>query len=184
MPDRAALIYLYCRASNGDGERPVLQFGGGTAAGDTLSTTDLLGRPYLADEPLIFANACTTSAADPYVANLLEQNLFRRGCRSYIGTETKVPIQFASRFATVFFEFFNRRIDPKPMAVGEALAQTRLFLFSEYANIGVLVSCSATRFLGNGAVFYQEIDGIEFWVSARARRINLLASRFWTGLMF
>ena len=138
VPDRAALIYLYCRASIGDGERPVLQFGGGTAAGDTLSTTDLLGRPYLADEPLIFANACTTSAADPYVANLLEQNLFRRGCRSYIGTETKVPIQFASRFATVFFEFFNRRIDPKPMAVGEALAQTRLFLFSEYANIGGL----------------------------------------------
>jgi hypothetical protein len=133
-----SVIYLYCQASVGDGDRPVLRFGSTTSAADIVATADLLGHRRFLDEPLVFANACTTSAGDPYVANLLEQNLFRRGCRSYVGTETKVPIQFASRFATVFFEFFNRRIDSEPMAVGEAIAQTRLFLLKEYANIGGL----------------------------------------------
>ena len=140
------VIYLYCQASVGDGERPVLRFGSTTAVADVLPTVDLLGHRRLVDEPLVFANACATSASYPYVANLLEQNLFRRGCRSYIGTETKVPIQMASRFATVFFEFFNRRVDPKPMAVGEAVAQSRLFLFKEYANIGGLLYAQLNQY--------------------------------------
>jgi len=42
----------------------------------------------------------------------------------------------ASRFAEIFFHFFYRKADQAPMAAGEALAQTRLFLLTEYANIG------------------------------------------------
>ena len=130
------VIYFFCQAAVGDGNQPVLRFGATSGPADVLQTTDLLGVKPLVDQPLIFANACTTSASDPYVANLLEQSLFRRGCRGFLGTETKVPIQLASRFATIFFNFFYRHIDPEPMAAGEALAQTRLFLLSEYANIG------------------------------------------------
>jgi len=102
-----------------------------------LETTDLLGvAEELRDGPLVFANACTTSAADPYITNLLQQNLFRRGCRGFLGTETKVPIELASRFAMIFFYFFYRQADSRPMAAGEALAQTRLFLLTDYGNIG------------------------------------------------
>jgi hypothetical protein len=45
----------------------------------------------------------------------------------------------ASRFASVFFHFFFRRIDPHPMAAGEAVSQTRLFLWSHYRNLGGLL---------------------------------------------
>lgn len=131
-----SVLYFFCQAAVGDGNKPVLQFGPTSGITDVLQTTDLLTGKSLLDQPLVFANACTTSFADPYIANLLQQSLFRRGCRGFLGTETKVPIQLASRFAVTFFNFFYRKVDPAPMAAGEALAQTRLFLLTEYANIG------------------------------------------------
>lgn len=131
-----SVIYFFCHAAVGDGDTPILRFGPTNGPTDVLETTDLTTGKDLVDKPLIFANACTTSSADPYVANLLQQDLFRRGCRGFLGTETRVPIQLASRFAEIFFHFFYRKVDPAPMAAGEALAQTRLFLLTEYANIG------------------------------------------------
>lgn len=131
-----SVVYFFCQAAVGYGHRPVLQFGPTSGLADVLQTTDLLAGRTLVDQPLVFANACTTSSADPYIANLLQQSLFRRGCRGFLGTETKVPIQLASRLAVIFFKFFYRSVDPAPMAAGEALAQTRLFLLTEYANIG------------------------------------------------
>lgn len=131
-----SVLYFFCQAAVGDGHTPVLQFGPTSGVSDVLQTTDLLTGKTLIDQPFVFANACTTSSADPYVANLLQQSLFRRGCRGFLGTETKVPIQLASRFAITFFNFFYRKIDAAPMAAGEALAQARLFLLTEYANIG------------------------------------------------
>jgi hypothetical protein len=130
------IMYFFCHAAVGNGNQPVLRFGPTSAQTDVLQTTDLLGGKPLPGQPFIFANACTTSAADPYIANSLEMSLFRRGCRGFLGTETKVPIRLASRLATVFFSFFYRHVDKAPMAAGEALAQTRQFLFNEYANIG------------------------------------------------
>lgn len=131
-----SVLYFFCQAAVGDGNKPILQFGPTSGLTDVLQTTDLLTGKDLDDRPLVFANACTTSSADPYVANLHQQELFQRGCRGFLGTETKVPIQLASRFADIFFHFFYRKASPAPMAAGEALAQTRLFLLAEYANIG------------------------------------------------
>jgi hypothetical protein len=131
-----SVIYLFCQASAGDGNKPVLRFGPTSAAADALGTADLLMRKPLVDQPLVFANACTTSAADPYVANILVKGFFDRGCRGFLGTETKVPIRLASRFATIFFGFFYPGAGSAPIAAGEALAQTRLFLLSAYRNIG------------------------------------------------
>lgn len=149
-----SVIYFFCQAANGAGNKPVLRFGPTSGSTDVLQTTDLLSGKLLHDQPLVFANACSTSAADPYVANLLEKNFFRRGCRGFLGTETKVPIQLASRFATIFFYFFYRRIDPAPMAAGEALAQTRLFLLTEYANIG--------------GIFYTYLNQYELYMASAA----------------
>jgi hypothetical protein len=132
-----ALIYFFCHCSVGDGNNPVLRFGPTSAASDVLGRTDL-GLAPLADRPLVFANACSSSTADPYMANELEAAFFRRGCRAYLGTETRVPIRFASRFAQVFFNFFYRKVDAEPMAAGEAVAQTRLWLWTKYRNIGGL----------------------------------------------
>jgi CHAT domain len=136
-PSPVNLLYLFCHCSVGEGNDPVLRFGGSIQPDDVVRRTEF-GAAQLADRPLVFANACTTSSADPYVANELQDGFFARGCRAYIGTETKVPIVLASRFATIFFHYLYRRIDPDPMAAGEAMAQTRLFLWTNYLNIGGL----------------------------------------------
>ena len=131
------LLYLYCRCSPGDGTRPVLSFADTSQDADMLSDIDLGHRP-LVDRPLVFANACATAAADVYLANQLESTFFDRGCRGYLGTETYVPVRLASRFASTFFHYFYRLVDPAPMAAGEAVTQARLFLWSQYRNIGGL----------------------------------------------
>jgi CHAT domain len=136
-PPPVALMYFYCHCSVGDGSQPVLRFGNTSQAQDTLRDSEL-SQKNLSDAPLVFANACTTAASDPHLTNLLEDAFFRRGVRAFIGTETKVPIQLASRFAWLFFQFFFRKVDADPMAAGEALTQARMFLWTQYRNIGGL----------------------------------------------
>ena len=135
-PSPVGVLYLYCESNFGARrDDPVLAFADPAGTTAALSRTDLGLKP-LRDRPLVFANACTTSAGDPYVANDLEQRFFQRGCRAFLGTETLVPIQLASRFARIFFHFFYRKADPAPMAAGEAVAQARRFLWHNYLNIG------------------------------------------------
>ncbi|MHC5832696.1 MAG: hypothetical protein ACYT04_96135, partial [Nostoc sp.] len=88
------------------------------------------------ERPLVFANACTTLASSPHMANNLETTFFKRGCAAYLGTESEVPIVLASRFAILFFHFFYRTANPKKVVAGEAVVQTRLFLWQHYKNIG------------------------------------------------
>ena len=68
----------------------------------------------------------------------LEKRFFQRGVRAFIGTETKVPIRLASKFAWLYFQFFFRLVDRDPMAAGEALTQTRMFLWTQFKNVGGL----------------------------------------------
>jgi hypothetical protein len=136
-PPPVSVLYLFCQCNVGDGNDPVLRFGGTSQATDIVRRTEF-GTKLLTSRPLVFANACTTAAGDPYFANELEDIFFDRGCRAYLGTEAKVPIRLASRFASIFFHFFYRRADRAPMAAGEAAAQTRLFLWTHYRNVGGL----------------------------------------------
>jgi hypothetical protein len=136
-PLPVAVLYLFCQCNVGEGNDPVLRFGSTSQPGDVLRRTEF-GTKFLKSQPLAFANACTTAAGDPYLANELEDIFFDRGCRAYLGTETKIPIRLASRFASMFFHFFYRRADPAPIAAGEAVAQARLFLWTHYRNIGGL----------------------------------------------
>lgn len=134
-PAPVGVLYFFCECKVGEGNDPVLSFGG--SAADQLRRTEL-GLADFETRPLVFANACSTAAADPLRASELEAGFFDRGCRAFLGTEVKVPIALASRFATVFFELFERRLDPDPVAAGEALAQTRLFFWTRYRNLGGL----------------------------------------------
>jgi hypothetical protein len=138
-PAPVGVLYFYCHCSVGNGAQPVLRFGNTAKAPDTLSRTDISQRN-LPDGPLVFANACTTSQADPHMTSELEQRFFGRGVRAFIGTETKVPTRLASKFAWLYFQFLYRRADPesKPMAAGEALTQARIFLWTQYKNVGGL----------------------------------------------
>jgi len=159
-PNPMNVLYLFCHCAVGEGNEPVLRFGASVQLTDTLERIDLGGQ-YLVDRPLVFANACTTSAADPYIANELETLFFERGCRAYLGTESKVPIQLASRFARIFFHFFYRQADPAPMAAGEAVVQTRRLLWNHYRNIGGL--------------FYTYINQYELFMAQDAELIALRA---------
>jgi hypothetical protein len=136
-PGPMPVLYLFCTCTVGAGSDPVLRFADSARADDSITTSDLpIG--LLVDRPFVFANACTTLSADAYYANELAQSFLDRGCRAFLGTETKVPIRMASRFATTFFKFFYRQLDPAPMAAGEAVAQSRLFFWTAYRNIGGL----------------------------------------------
>jgi hypothetical protein len=135
-PTPTSVLYLFCQCG-GQPNNPMLRFGSTNDPANVVLQMDF-GTSPLADRPLVFANACTTLANDPYMASDLEEAFFNRGCRAYIGTETKVPIVFGSRFADIFFRFFYRLLDSAPMAAGEAVTQTRLFLWTHYRNIGGL----------------------------------------------
>ena len=132
-----AVLYLYCTCAVGRGNEPVLRFGATSDTVDVIRQPEL-GAGELVDRPLVFANACTTLAADPYFTNELAMTFFDRGCRAFLGTEARVPIQLASRFAYLFFQFFTRQVAPEPVAAGEAVSQARLFLWRYYRNVGGL----------------------------------------------
>ncbi|MBM3740788.1 MAG: CHAT domain-containing protein, partial [Acidobacteria bacterium] len=144
-PSPVGVLYLYCHCSVKDGSEPQLQFGESAQASDVVDAGEIYtGR--LEASPLVFANACTTASADPQGSSELEQRFFARGIRAFIGTETKVPVKLASHFAWLFFQFFLRRVDPKPMPAGEALAQARMFLWTQYRNPGGLFYCLVNQY--------------------------------------
>jgi CHAT domain len=145
QPDPAGILYFYCHCSVKDGSDPVLQFGETSKTPDVVEASDIYqGR--LDTGPLVFANACTSAASDPQGTSELESRFFSRDIRAFVGTETKVPVALASRFAWLFFQFFLRKADPKPMPAGEALAQARLFLWSQYRNPGGLFYCLVNQY--------------------------------------
>lgn len=147
QPDPAGILYLYCHCSGKDGVNPVLQFGESPGVADTIRVADLhQGR--LTSSPLIFANACGTAVSDPFATNELEAAFFARDARAFVGTEARVPVKLASIFAWLFFQFFLRHADPdhEPMPAGEALAQARLFLWTQYRNLGGLFYCLVNRY--------------------------------------
>ncbi|HEY0038645.1 MAG TPA: hypothetical protein VGB66_18240, partial [Longimicrobium sp.] len=136
-PGPIRLLYFYCQCKAEQGNDPELRFANNTQPDNVVRRPDL-GTADLAEKPLVFANACTTSAADPFMSNELEAGFFRRKARAYLGTESKVPITLASRFAAVFFHYFDRHASDSPMAAGEAVHQARQFLWRHYRNVGGL----------------------------------------------
>jgi hypothetical protein len=131
--------YLFCHYSLNAKNVPVLRFGTDSDNPDDILDETELGTTEFRTHPLVFANACMTGAAGVHAVNELEKAFFDRGCRAFIGTESKVPVQMASRFAAAFFWFFLRLVDRDPMAGGEAMSQARLLLWTHYKNIGGLL---------------------------------------------
>ncbi len=137
-PDPVWVIYFYCQTKENSVSQPVLHF---AKSDDPIASSirlPELGHGRFGNGPLVFANACTTVAGNPTFASALTDSFLRRECSAIIGTETLVPIQLGSRLAHVFFEFFYRNLSDDPIPAGEALAQTKLFLWTEYNNIGGL----------------------------------------------
>jgi hypothetical protein len=131
--DTERVLYLYCH-----GSADTLRFGDDSSQEGKFSLAELPTRPF-ADPPFIFLNACgSVGGDDPLRVHEIERRFTLRRCRAYLGTEIKIPIRFASRFADTFFHFFTRRHDERPMSAGEALAQTRLFYWSYFKNPGGL----------------------------------------------
>jgi TPR repeat protein len=131
-PTPVTLIYLYCQGGSRGGAAPVLRFGSTNAVENVVELMDI-GTLALQDQPLVFVNACESAASDPFIVNELEESFLSRGSRAFIGTETRVPVQFAARFARVFFFFLYRG-----ETSGEALALSRRFFWNQYCSIGGL----------------------------------------------
>ncbi|MCX4672346.1 tetratricopeptide repeat protein [Streptomyces sp. NBC_01381] len=135
-PD-VTLLYLYCKANQVSGHPPGLRFGSTNPAEDVIDLEEIGTREFTGN-PLVFLNACDTSIADPVYRNEFEDLFFDRKCQAYIGTECKVPVQFAARFATAFFHFLCAMEGSNAMTAGEAAAQARKFFWDEYRNLGGL----------------------------------------------
>jgi hypothetical protein len=133
-PSPIGLVYLYSRALGGT--ETGFRFGSGVGSDDTITLREI-GSRRMTDRPLVFANACGTAGASAYVPNEIENRFFHRGASAFIGTECRVPIAFAARFAAAFFHFLNA-VEDKPTPAGEALAQARRFFFTEYGCLGGL----------------------------------------------
>lgn len=147
VPVPVGILYFFCHCSVGNGSKPCLRFGNTSKKEDTLERADL-SMTALTDAPLVFANACSTAQADPSMASELESSFFDRGIRGFVGTENKVPTWLASKFAWLYFQFLYRLADPgqQPMSAGEALTQARIFLLTQYKNIGGLFYCMTNQY--------------------------------------
>ena len=137
-PRPMPLLYLYCLCGDIERTDPILQFGDTNQSSDVFEYWQL-DEMQLPDQPLVFLNACATSAPHALTPNPLEKRFFDKGCRAFIGTECKVPAALGSRFAVVFCHFFFGKIDGRRMNAGEAFFQTRRFLWERYHNIGGLL---------------------------------------------
>ncbi|MFE5594922.1 NB-ARC domain-containing protein [Streptomyces sp. NPDC056549] len=137
-PDPISLLYVFSQAYSRNGQLRGLRFGSTVEADDVLLLSEM-GQQQLNDQPLVFMNACETSAAEHLYSNMLKNHFVKRGSRAYIGSECKVSAGFAARFAHVFFHFlYDRSHRDQPTAAGEALAQTRKFFWDQYRSIGGL----------------------------------------------
>ena len=96
------------------------------------------GRKDLSGEPFVFVNACNSATGNAYELNQLEQMFFKRGCRAFMGTEVRVPVVLAARYAQIFFHLFEQAIDGKHLVAGEAAALARRYLWMNYRNVGGL----------------------------------------------
>jgi hypothetical protein len=133
-----SLLYFYCLCKIGPGAEPVLRFGGTNAAEHVVRLHELAG-PELPGNPVLFMNACDSSAADPFLGNELERLFTDRRARCYVGTESKVPAGLAARFATTVFAFlYDAAAWRGDTPVSEAIAQARLFLWEEFRSLGGL----------------------------------------------
>jgi tetratricopeptide (TPR) repeat protein len=151
-PNPVRLVYIYCRSMAADQDGPGFRFGNGPRDEDTVALSEM-GVATIPDRPLVFANACGTSAGSLFAPNELEERFFLRGCSAFIGTECKVPITFAARFATAFFHFLYANSE-EPTPAGEALTQARRFFWSEY---GIL-----------GGLFYSYVNDYHLYVATDA----------------
>lgn len=144
-PHPVGVLYFFCHCGVKDGSDPVLQFGDTAKQFDVIEASDIYPG-VLAAAPFVFANACTTAAADPLGTSELESRFFARNARAFLGTEAKVPVTLASRFAWLFFHFFFRGVQNRPVSAGESLAQARLFLWTQYRSLGGLFYCLVNRY--------------------------------------
>ena len=158
-----AAFYLFCHCAVGNGNKPVLRFGNTNDDEDNLRPVDW-GTSSFTNQPIVFINACTSASSDPYLANELEETFFDQGCRAYLGTQIKVPIRLASRFAKIFYSYFYRTMDEqvRPVAAGEAVFQARRFLWREYRNLGGL--------------FYTYINNFELYMASE-KEVDALHTR-------
>ncbi|MGW2785910.1 ATP-binding protein [Streptomyces populi] len=135
-PVPVPLIYIFCQGTNKP-EVP-LRFGSTSTAENMLTLADI-GMSDLKDHPLVFVNACDSSAVVHPFSNTLQHNFMERGSSAYIGGECRVPADFAARFASVFFHFlYTRSPGDGPTTAGEAMSQSRKFFWDEYRSIGGL----------------------------------------------
>jgi hypothetical protein len=135
--DPVGVVYMFCHYGKLPNDEVGFRFGDGNSGDDVISLFDLESIALRA-VPLVFANACDTSGEDALHSHRVKDRFFNQGAGAYLGTEAKVPVAMASRFGTALLGLFEGRPEGEEPTLGEAVAQTRMLLWTRYCNIGGL----------------------------------------------
>lgn len=82
------------------------------------------------NEPLVFINACESVSLNPIFYDGFVPYFIAKGARGVLGTISKIPAIFASKFAQSFFERFLER-----QRIGEILPKLRNEYLENYNNL-------------------------------------------------
>jgi len=140
-PTSASILHFYCHCVHPPGGGDSKLVFGPTASANPADFEIAgmsFGNARFSGEPFVFVNACDSASADVYEVNEIEQMFFRRGARAFMGTEVKVPVGLAARYAHVFFRLLEEPLDDAGLFTGEAAALARRYLWLNYRNIGGL----------------------------------------------
>ena len=146
--DPVSVLYFYCHCATPSDGSTYLRFGPTSDPGDVLTVDDVMatGLP-ISGAPVAFVNACKSSFTETLKANQLMEAFFTRGCRSYIGSEVRVPPGLAANFAMIFFSLLYGGAGTTKSPVGESMSQARRYLWRRYGNPGGLFYSSFNDYL-------------------------------------
>jgi hypothetical protein len=107
--DLDQILYFYCHGvEHDDSEEPGLLLGDGQLF--TSSDVDWCRQTGpLPDAPLVFINACRGAAGRTRFYDTVARRLLEKRAAGVIGSFADLPIEFASRYALLFFEAFLDR---------------------------------------------------------------------------
>ncbi|MBF8271731.1 MAG: hypothetical protein HW380_836 [Magnetococcales bacterium] len=129
------ILYFFCESATGNDH--LLYFS--NDAGAVIKRQDFLMGKF-PNQPMVFANTCGALEGDAYHMGPLMDVLLAGECRAIIGPEIKVPPYLASCFSHIFFHYHYRGGgNMEGLSAGEAMYQSRHFLWQRFHNIGGLL---------------------------------------------
>ena len=136
LPDQILYYYGHAEAKVDSPGESLLDFGNSQATKDDLETLAPALQP-LPGQPLVFLNACQSNQLSPLYYDGFMPYFVSKGARGMIGSESRVPVVFAEKWAERFFDEFLSG----ETTLGEVFLSLRQEFYQQHRNLlGLLYS--------------------------------------------